>query len=230
MQNGPSSSSSTARKPEKSASAQSRCSASIRRAAFFPPGLDPVLDRGVGDKHAVVAPEGPFGGPIREAVLDDQPDGEVDDPAGVMAAGVSPVGHIGVEVLAAAGAVVLGIEHHDIARPPGEGVSQVVEGAATPPIAEGAVAAVRAGAPPVDPAPDADLGLGQILGTFDPHGGIGAIFARSWHGEAPGRRVLPGITSEDGKVFTDSARFSCYRLNDSYISAASSQHPGGCHF
>ena len=160
----------------------------------------------------MITPESPFGGAIGQAVLDDQSEGEVDDPAGVMAAGVGQVGHIGVEVLAAVGAVVLGIKHHHIARPPGEGVAQIMEGPATQPITIGPVAAVRAGATPVGPAPDADLGLGQILGTFDPHGGIGAIFARSWHGEAPGRRVLPGITSEDGKVFTDTARFSCYRL------------------
>jgi hypothetical protein len=43
--------------PEKSESAQSRCAVSIRRAAFFPPGLDPVLDRGVGDEDAMIPPE-----------------------------------------------------------------------------------------------------------------------------------------------------------------------------
>ena len=103
----------------------------------------------------MVAPEGPFGRAIGQAVLDDQSDGQLDDPAGVMAAGVGQVGHVGVEVLAAAGAIVLGIEHHDIARPPGEGVAQIMESAATDPIPIGAVAAVRAGAPPVDPAPNA---------------------------------------------------------------------------
>src|SRR5215813_11383370 len=147
MQKGPSYSSSTAMKPEKSASAQSRCSPSIRRAAFFPPGLDPVLDRGVGDEGAMIAPEGPFGGALGEAVLDDQPDGRVDDPAGVMAAGVGQVGGVGVEVLAAAAAVVLRAEQDDVARPAGEGVTQVVEGAADDPIAGGAVTAPRAGPP-----------------------------------------------------------------------------------
>src|SRR5262249_50921224 len=110
MQNGPSYNSSTAMKPEKSARAQSRCSVSICRAAGSPPGLDPVLDRGGGDEHAVIAPEGPFGPARGQAVLDDQSEGEIDHPAGVMAAGVSPGGHIGVEVLAATGAVVLGVE------------------------------------------------------------------------------------------------------------------------
>jgi hypothetical protein len=35
-----------------------------------------------------------------------------------VAAGVGQVGHVGVEVLAATGAVVLGVEHDDVAGPP----------------------------------------------------------------------------------------------------------------
>ena len=99
---------------------------SIRRAAFFPPGLDPVLDRGVGDERAVIAPQGPCGRAIGEAVLDDQPDGRLDDPAGVMAAGVGQVGGVGEEVLAAKAAVVLRDEQDEVAGPPGEGITQVV--------------------------------------------------------------------------------------------------------
>src|SRR5439155_6937399 len=98
------------------------------------------------------------------------------------------------------GAVVLGVEHHDIAWPPCERISQIMKGAASQPIAGGAVAAVRTRAPPVVAAPDADLRFGQILGAVDPHSGIGAIFAGSWHGESPGKRILPGNTSDDGKV------------------------------
>jgi hypothetical protein len=107
---------------------------------------------------------------------------------------------------------MLRVEYDDVAWPPGEGVAQVVEGAVTEPVAVGAVSAMRATAPPVVPALDADLGFGQILGAGDPHGGIGAIFARSWHGIAPERRVIPGNTAEDGEVFTNPARFLCYRL------------------
>jgi hypothetical protein len=36
----------------------------MRSAAFFPPGLHPVLDGGVGDKDPMVAPEMPTGGLI----------------------------------------------------------------------------------------------------------------------------------------------------------------------
>src|SRR5512135_3597725 len=199
-------------KPEKSESAQSRCAVQLGRAALFPPGLDPVLDRGAGDEHAVVAPQGPAGGAVREAVLDDEPDGRVDDPAGVVAAGVGQVGHVDVEVPSATGAVVSGVEHDDIAWPAGEGVAEVVEGAAAPPVAVGAAAAARTGPAAVVAAPDADVGLGQVVDAGDAFGGVGAVFAGSWHGEAPGRWVLPGDTPAGAKVFTDPARFPCYRL------------------
>src|SRR3954449_3235223 len=82
MQNGPSYSSSAAMYPEKSDRAQSRYSGSIRRAAFFPPGLDPVLDRGVGDEDAVLTPEGPAGGAIRQGGPDDQAGGGGGEAAG----------------------------------------------------------------------------------------------------------------------------------------------------
>src|SRR6516165_1369785 len=111
MQYGPSYSSSAAMKPEKSESAQSRCAVQVRRAAFFPPGLDPVPDRGAGDEHAVIAPQGPAGGAVGQAVLNHQADGGVDDAAGVVAARVGQIGHVGVEVAAALGAEVSGVEH-----------------------------------------------------------------------------------------------------------------------
>ena len=107
------------------------------------------------------APEGPTGGAIGQAILDDQSDGGVDDASGVVAAGVGEVGHVGVEVLAAAGAIMLGVDQDDVAGPPGEGIAQVVEGAACQAVAVGAMAAARAGPPAVISALAGDLGLGQ---------------------------------------------------------------------
>jgi D-arabinose 1-dehydrogenase-like Zn-dependent alcohol dehydrogenase len=103
-----------------------------------------------------------------------------------VAAGIGPVGHVGVEVLAAAGARVLGVDQDQVAGPSGEGVAQVVEGAPPQAIPVGAMAAAGTGAPAIIPAPDADLGLGQVLDAVDPLGGIGSVFAGSRHGEAPG--------------------------------------------
>src|SRR5262249_46665141 len=212
MQNGPSYNSSAATKPEKSESAQSRCSVPVCRAAFFPPGLDPVLDRGVGDEHPVVAPQGPFGGAVGQAVLDHRPDGGVDDPSGVMAAGVGQAGHVGVEIPAAPRAEMPGVEHQEVAGPSGEGVAEVVEGTAPPTIAVRAVTAARAGAAAAVAAAEADVGLGQVVDLGDALGGIGAVFAGSWHSEAPGGEVLSGDTPAGGKLFTRVARFPRYRV------------------
>ena len=75
----------------------------------------------------MLSPEGPTGGAIRQAVLDDRSDGGVDDASCVVAAGVGEVGHVGVEILAARGAVMLRVDQDDIAGPPGERVTQVVK-------------------------------------------------------------------------------------------------------
>jgi hypothetical protein len=96
-----------------------------------------------------------------------------------MAARVGQIGHVGVEVLATAAAVMLRIEHDDVAWPPSKGIAQVMEGAAAVPVAVGTVTAMRAAAPSVVAALDADLSLGQVLDARDPGGGITAIFARS---------------------------------------------------
>jgi hypothetical protein len=134
-----------------------------------------------------------------------------------MAAGVGQVGGVGVEVLAAAGAVVLRAEQDEVAGPAGEGVTQVVESAAGDPIAVGAVTAPRAGAPPVVAAADADLGPGQVLGSVDAESRVGAIFAGSWHGVPPEKTVLQEDTLGSGKMFIVPARFPCYRLSYSIL-------------
>lgn len=113
----------------------------------------------------MIAPKRPFGCAIGEAVLDDQPDGQFNDPASVMAAAVSEFGGVGVEVLAAGATVVLRAEQNDVARPAGEGVAKVVESAADDAITVGAVAAPRAGSPPIVAATDARPGFGQVFGT-----------------------------------------------------------------
>ncbi len=163
----------------------------------------------------MIPPEAPAGGAVRQAVLDDQPDGGVDDPAGVVAAGVGQVGHVGhvdVEVLAAAGAVVPGVGHDDVVRPTGAGVAEVVEGAAAAAIAVGAVAAPRARPAPVVAAPAGDDGLGQVLDAGDAFGGVGSVLAGSGHGDPPEGKVLPGNTFDCGRAVTDPARFPRYRL------------------
>jgi hypothetical protein len=169
--------------PEKSFSAQSRCSVSSRLRAFFPPGLDPVLDRGPGDEDAMIPPEAPAGGLIRQAILDDQSDGRLDDPPGVVTARSGQIGHVGVEVLAAPGAEVLGIAQAKIDRPPRGAIPQVMEGPRDLTVAVGAVAASGAGTAAVVAAASEDLGLGEVVDAGDAFGGVGAIVSGSWQGD-----------------------------------------------
>src|SRR3954471_22772991 len=129
-----------------------------------------------------------------------------------MAAGFGQVGHGGVEVLATAGAVMLGVEHDNVAGPAGEGVAEVMEGAAGGPVAVGAVTTSRTEPVPVIAAPNADVGPGKVLDAGDAFGGVGSVLAGSGHGDAPEGRVLSGDTPYSGRLFTDPARFPCYRL------------------
>jgi hypothetical protein len=154
----------------------------------------------------MVSPEGPTGGAIGQAILDDQADGGADDASGVVAAGVGEVGHVGVEVLAAAGAVMLGIDQDDVAGSAGEGIAQVVKSAASVAVAVGAMAASRTGPPAVIAALAGDLGLGKVVDACGALGGVGAVFAGCRHGLAPGRGFLPGITKPSGVLFTEFAR------------------------
>src|SRR5262249_56449186 len=141
--------------------------------------------------------------------------GGADGAVGVVAARVGQVGHVGVEVLAALRAEVAGVEHDEVAGPAGEGVAEVVQGAAAPAVAVGTVAAPRAGPAAVVAAAEADVGPGQVVDAGDALGGIGTVFAGSWHGHAPGRRDLPGDTPGGGKLFTQGARFPRYRVRKS---------------
>jgi hypothetical protein len=108
----------------------------------------------------VLAPEGPPRGAIGQSVLDDQSDSGIDDAPCIVAAWVGQVGHVGVEVLAATGAIVLRVDQDQVAGSSGKGISQVVEGATSQSIAVGALSTAGTGSPPIISALDADLGLG----------------------------------------------------------------------
>jgi hypothetical protein len=101
---------------------------------------------------------------------------------------------------------MLGVDQDDVAGPSGEGVAQVVEGAACQAVSIGAVSAARAGPPAVVATLAGDLGPGQVFDASGALGGVGAIFAGGGHGLAPGSGVLPGITISSGGLFTEFAR------------------------
>jgi hypothetical protein len=115
----------------------------MRSAAFFPPGLHPVLDGGEGDEDPVVAPEVPTGGLIGEAVLHHQPDSQGHDPMGVVGPGRGQVGHVGGKEAAAPGAVVLGVGEVDLAGSLPHRVAEIMQGADEDPIPRARLAAFR---------------------------------------------------------------------------------------
>jgi hypothetical protein len=127
----------------------------------------------------MIPPEAPAGGLIRQAILDDQADGRLDDPPGIVTARSSQVGHVGVEVLAARGAEVLGIGQAEIDRPPRSAIPQVMEGPCDLTVAVGAVAAAGARPAAVVAAASQDLGLGEVFDAGDAFGGVGAIVSGS---------------------------------------------------
>jgi hypothetical protein len=154
----------------------------------------------------VLTPEGPTGTAIGQAVLDDQADRGVDDASRVVAAGIGEVGHVGVEVLAALGAIVLRVDQDDVARSAGERVAQVVECAMDDAVAIGTMSTAWTGPLAIIAVLAGDLGLGQVFDVSDALGGVGAVFSGCGHGSIPGRGVLPGITQPYGVLFTEFAR------------------------
>src|SRR5205807_972692 len=119
MQKGPSYNSSAATYPEKSANAQFRKSVSMRACAFFPPSLDPVLDRRKRHKDAVVSPQVPTRWAVGQTVFDHEPHRQIDHAVGIATARWRQIREVGVEVRATFRTVVLRIGDQEITRTPG---------------------------------------------------------------------------------------------------------------
>jgi hypothetical protein len=157
---------------------------SIWLAAFFPPGLHPVLDGSIRNKNPVITPQVPAGGLIGQAVLHNEPNGQCNDTMGVMGLGQGVVGHVRVEVLPAASATMLRVDDVDIARATSNQVSHVMQNAFACTVAEAGLVADRTTATPEVPAPAHDLGFGQILGTSDAFRWVRQILSGARHSKA----------------------------------------------
>ncbi|MBV8399510.1 MAG: hypothetical protein JOZ17_12330 [Acetobacteraceae bacterium] len=149
---------------------------------FFPPGrLDPVLDGGVGDEDAVLAPQVPTGVAVGQAIFRDKTDGTLLDTASVQAGGPSQVRDITGEAATAAEAAMAGESDHQVNRAVSPSITEVMEGAGGHGIAACAVTTARAGSRrPVATAP-LNAGFGQIFDTRDALGGIRDIFPWTSH-------------------------------------------------
>src|SRR5215467_14830796 len=153
----------------------------MRACAFFSPRLDPVLDRGKRDKDTVVAPEVPAGGPVRQAILDHEPHGEVHHAVGVLTAGGCQIREVGAKVLATRRTVMLRIGDHKIPRTPQIEIAQVVQRPMALLVPIGRVTTTRARLPEVVATVGDELGLGQVCGCGDPGAGVGAVLTWTEH-------------------------------------------------
>jgi hypothetical protein len=79
----------------------------MRVCAFFPPSLDPVLDRGKGDKDAVVAPQVPTRWAVGQTVFDHDADRQIDHAVRVVTARWRQIREVGAKVLATLRTVML---------------------------------------------------------------------------------------------------------------------------
>jgi hypothetical protein len=151
--------------------------------AFFPRRLHPVLDRGEGDKDAVLAPELPTSGAVGQAVFDHQADGPVLHAAGVLAVGLGQILHRGVETAPAMAALIGGVAHQQFAG--ALEIPQIVQAALARAAAAGGAQTVRAAAVAIAAAYPQEAGWGQHLDLLDPLTDLGYVHAGSFHGHAP---------------------------------------------
>jgi hypothetical protein len=103
------------------------------------------------------------------------------------------IGRVGVEIMAAAGAVMLRIGKVDLVGSPGHQVTQVVQETFDAPQAVGSSAATGARAALVVSAAYDDFGLGQVLDTSDALCLVGKVFTGARHGD-----ILQGMLSPPG--------------------------------
>src|ERR1700693_2601402 len=152
---------------------------------FFPSRLNPVLDGGVGDEDAVVAPQVPTGNLVGQAIFGDQTDGPLLDTAGVSAVRQSQVGDIDGKATATLEAAMARESDHHVNRPIDPSITEVVEGTRAHGKAAGAVVTARArSCQPVATAPF-DARLGQVFDTGDALGDIRDILTWTTHGCSP---------------------------------------------
>jgi hypothetical protein len=153
----------------------------MRACAFFSPSLDPVLNRGEGDKDAVVAPQVPTRWAVGHAVLNHEPHRQIDHAVGILTARGRQIGEVGTKVLATLRTVMLGIGHQQIPRTPYVEIPQIMERPMSLLVPIGRVTTTRTRVPYVVTTVRDDLGLGQVCGCGDPGAGVGSVLTWTEH-------------------------------------------------
>src|SRR5437867_2807109 len=166
----------------------------MRTCAFFPPSLDPVLDRRKRDKDTMVSPEVPTCWSVGQAILAHEPHRQVHHAMGVLTAGWCEIGEVRVKVLATLRTVMLRIGDHEIPRAPEVEILQVVQRPLVLLVPIGLVPTTRTGLSLVGATGRDDLWRWQVGNRGHPFGGIGAICTRTAHGcVLPARLLGPAL-------------------------------------
>ena len=186
-------------------------------AAFFPPSLDPVLDRGERHEDAMVSPKAPTGHAIRQTVLHDQSHGQVDHAVRVVTARRSQCRHVRVEVLPALGAIVHRIGELNVVWPTREKVAQIMKRSMGSSISITTAPTACAGTTTMTTTALNGLRLWKIFGACDAFGGIWNVPTWSRHGGALLGNVPPAVfrtgnLPETTRRVIIKTRFRCYSL------------------
>src|SRR5215831_17965873 len=193
----------------------------MRPCAFFSPRLNPVLDRGKGDKDTMVAPQVPAGRAVGHTVLDDEPDRQINHAVGVLTARGCQIGEVGAKVLATLRTVMLGIGHKQITRTPQVEIPQIMERPLRLLVPIGRVTTTWARLPEVVATVGDDLGLEQVCGGGDPGAWVGAVLTWTEHrvallaqrcGPALYDKRLLGATRCSRYSLKYSSSSACWRL------------------
>src|SRR5262245_32336135 len=153
----------------------------MRDCAFFSPSLDPVLNRGEGDKDAVVAPQVPTGRAVGQTVFDHDANRQINHPVGILTARRGQIREVSAKVLATLRTVVLRIRNHEITRTPQVEIPQIMQRPLELLVPIGRVTTPRARLPDVVATVGDDLGLGQVCGGDDPSAWVGSVLTWTTH-------------------------------------------------
>ena len=141
------------------------------------------MNRGKGDKDAVVAPQMPTGGAIGQPVFHHEAHRELDHPPGIMTAGPGQIGQVDIEIPAAVGAIVRRVGDHQINRATGSQIAHVVQGPLSEFVAISQLSASQAGAVVIVGVVGQYSRRRKIVEINDALGGIRDVFAGSEHGK-----------------------------------------------
>jgi hypothetical protein len=175
-------------------SAQSRTVLPICPCAFFPPSLDPVLDRGTGHTHAVIAPQMPAGGTGGQAVFSHETHRQLRAPMGGVTAGRGHIAQSDVEMRMPWCTIVRGVRHQEVNRATGVDLAQVVHRTLPRWMARGEMGASWAGGVRLVTAVWHQLRRWEVLDVDNTRCRVWQVFTRSEHTWLPGeKRVGPVV-------------------------------------